>query len=131
MFLYKSYTILRRCWTDVVKQKVGLSAPLKCNQIQYFFLHIFTPLSQENNFVVPRSEFPISRYSVLSYLAFLMMCYATNMQHVSQQREKSMENKSWVLQLIQNAAARLVFILPKFSHTTSLLRTLHWLPVAA
>ena len=35
------------------------------------------------------------------------------------------------LQLIQNAAARLVFNRPKFSHTTSLLRSLHWLPVAA
>ncbi|KAK3546125.1 hypothetical protein QTP70_023533, partial [Hemibagrus guttatus] len=32
---------------------------------------------------------------------------------------------------IQNAAARLVFNLPKFSHTTPLLRSLHWLPVAA
>uniref|UniRef100_A0A8C4X3N7 Reverse transcriptase domain-containing protein n=1 Tax=Erpetoichthys calabaricus TaxID=27687 RepID=A0A8C4X3N7_ERPCA len=35
------------------------------------------------------------------------------------------------LQLIQNAAARLVFDIPKFSHTTPLLRNLHWLPVAA
>ncbi|KAL7826577.1 hypothetical protein AOLI_G00317860 [Acnodon oligacanthus] len=35
------------------------------------------------------------------------------------------------LQLIQNAAARLVFCLPKFSHITPLLRSLHWLPVAA
>ena len=35
------------------------------------------------------------------------------------------------LQLIQNAAARLVFNQPKFSHTTPLLRSLHWLPVAA
>ena len=35
------------------------------------------------------------------------------------------------LQLIQNAAARLVFNLPKFSHTTRLLRSLHWLPIAA
>ncbi|KAK3521456.1 hypothetical protein QTP70_005786 [Hemibagrus guttatus] len=35
------------------------------------------------------------------------------------------------LQMIQNAAAPLVFNLPKFSHTTSLLRSLHWLPVAA
>uniref|UniRef100_A0AAQ4PR24 Uncharacterized protein n=3 Tax=Gasterosteus aculeatus aculeatus TaxID=481459 RepID=A0AAQ4PR24_GASAC len=35
------------------------------------------------------------------------------------------------LQLIQNAAARLVINLPKFSHTTPLLRSLHWLPVAA
>ncbi|XP_049319645.1 uncharacterized protein LOC111194633 [Astyanax mexicanus] len=35
------------------------------------------------------------------------------------------------LQLIQNAAARLVFNLPKFSHVTPLLRFLHWLPVAA
>ncbi|XP_058477750.1 uncharacterized protein LOC131448934, partial [Solea solea] len=35
------------------------------------------------------------------------------------------------LQLIQNAAARLVFNLPKFSHTTPLLHSLHWLPVAA
>ncbi|KAK3517255.1 hypothetical protein QTP70_001470 [Hemibagrus guttatus] len=35
------------------------------------------------------------------------------------------------LQMIQNAAARLVFNLPKFSHTTQLLRSLHWLPVAA
>nr|UOV22681.1 interleukin 34 [Gasterosteus aculeatus] len=34
-------------------------------------------------------------------------------------------------ELIQNAAARLVFNLPKFSHTTPLLRSLHWLPVAA
>uniref|UniRef100_A0AAQ4RUE2 Reverse transcriptase domain-containing protein n=1 Tax=Gasterosteus aculeatus aculeatus TaxID=481459 RepID=A0AAQ4RUE2_GASAC len=30
------------------------------------------------------------------------------------------------LQLIQNAAPRLVFNLPKFSHTTPLLRSLHW-----
>ncbi|KAK6329290.1 hypothetical protein J4Q44_G00012680 [Coregonus suidteri] len=30
-----------------------------------------------------------------------------------------------------NAAARLVFNLPKFSHVTPLLRTLHWLPVEA
>ncbi|KAK3533516.1 hypothetical protein QTP70_023345, partial [Hemibagrus guttatus] len=35
------------------------------------------------------------------------------------------------LQMIQNTAARLVFNLPKFSHTTPLLRSLHWLPVAA
>ncbi|KAK3545265.1 hypothetical protein QTP70_002782 [Hemibagrus guttatus] len=35
------------------------------------------------------------------------------------------------LQMIQNAAARLVFNLPKISHTTPLLRSLHWLPVAA
>ncbi|KAK3565939.1 hypothetical protein QTP86_023259, partial [Hemibagrus guttatus] len=34
------------------------------------------------------------------------------------------------LQMIQNVAARLVFNLPKFSHTTPLLRSLHWLPVA-
>ena len=35
------------------------------------------------------------------------------------------------LELVQKAAARLVFNHPKFSHTTSLLRSLHWLPVAA
>ncbi|KAM9402638.1 uncharacterized protein ACWYII_029625 [Salvelinus alpinus] len=35
------------------------------------------------------------------------------------------------LQLIQNAAARLVFNLPKFSHVTPLLHSLHWLPVEA
>ncbi|KAK3553381.1 hypothetical protein QTP70_003544 [Hemibagrus guttatus] len=35
------------------------------------------------------------------------------------------------LQMIQNAAARLVFNLPKFSHTTPLLCSLHWLPVTA
>ncbi|XP_075995206.1 uncharacterized protein LOC143009231 [Genypterus blacodes] len=35
------------------------------------------------------------------------------------------------LELVQKAAARLVFNLPKFSHTTCLLRSLHWLPVAA
>ncbi|XP_036390590.1 uncharacterized protein LOC118781699, partial [Megalops cyprinoides] len=35
------------------------------------------------------------------------------------------------LQLIQNAAARLIFNLPKFSHVTPLLKSLHWLPVAA
>ena len=35
------------------------------------------------------------------------------------------------LQRIQNAAARLVFNLHKFSHVTPLLRDLHWLPVAA
>uniref|UniRef100_A0A0E9XH70 Uncharacterized protein n=1 Tax=Anguilla anguilla TaxID=7936 RepID=A0A0E9XH70_ANGAN len=35
------------------------------------------------------------------------------------------------LQMIQNAAARPVFNLPKFSHVTPLLRSLHWLPVAA
>ncbi|KAF7704299.1 hypothetical protein C0J45_7597, partial [Silurus meridionalis] len=35
------------------------------------------------------------------------------------------------LQMIQNAAARLVFNLPKSSHTTPLLRSLEWLPVAA
>ncbi|XP_076836631.1 uncharacterized protein LOC143482216 isoform X1 [Brachyhypopomus gauderio] len=35
------------------------------------------------------------------------------------------------LQLIQNAAARLVFNLPKFTHVTPLLRSLHWLPMAA
>ena len=35
------------------------------------------------------------------------------------------------LQLIQNAAARLFFNLPKFTHITPLLRSLHWLPVAA
>ena len=35
------------------------------------------------------------------------------------------------LQLIQNAAARLVFNQPRFSHVTPLLRSLHWLPVAA
>ena len=35
------------------------------------------------------------------------------------------------LQMIQNAAARLVFNQPKFSHVTPLLRCLHWLPVIA
>ena len=35
------------------------------------------------------------------------------------------------LQMIQNAAARLVFNQPKFSHVTPLLLSLHWLPVAA
>ncbi|XP_030640854.1 uncharacterized protein LOC115821223, partial [Chanos chanos] len=35
------------------------------------------------------------------------------------------------LQLVQNAAARLVFNLPKHSHVTPLLTALHWLPVAA
>ncbi|KAK3513582.1 hypothetical protein QTP70_025360 [Hemibagrus guttatus] len=35
------------------------------------------------------------------------------------------------LQMIQNAAAPLVFNLPKFSHTTPLLCSLHWLLVAA
>ncbi|KAJ8341700.1 hypothetical protein SKAU_G00339910 [Synaphobranchus kaupii] len=35
------------------------------------------------------------------------------------------------LQQIQNAAAQLVFNLPKFLHVTPLLRSLHWLPVAA
>ncbi|KAK5904069.1 hypothetical protein CgunFtcFv8_007791 [Champsocephalus gunnari] len=35
------------------------------------------------------------------------------------------------LQLIRNAAARLVFNLPTCSHTTPLLRSLHWLPVTA
>ncbi|KAI5607867.1 hypothetical protein C0J50_12385, partial [Silurus asotus] len=35
------------------------------------------------------------------------------------------------LQIIQNAAAPLVLNLPKFSHTIPLLRSLHWLPVAA
>ncbi|KAJ8381302.1 hypothetical protein SKAU_G00020800 [Synaphobranchus kaupii] len=35
------------------------------------------------------------------------------------------------LQLVQNPATRLVFNLPKFSHVTPLLRSLHWLPVAA
>ncbi|KAK3568489.1 hypothetical protein QTP86_008542 [Hemibagrus guttatus] len=35
------------------------------------------------------------------------------------------------LQMIQSAAAPLVFNLPKFSHTTTLLHSLHWLPVAS
>ncbi|MGH0140828.1 UNVERIFIED_CONTAM: hypothetical protein FKN15_022655 [Acipenser sinensis] len=35
------------------------------------------------------------------------------------------------LQIIQNSAARLVFSLPCFSHTTPLLRSLHWPPIAA
>ncbi|KAI4901480.1 hypothetical protein NFI96_000627 [Prochilodus magdalenae] len=35
------------------------------------------------------------------------------------------------LQLVQNAAARLIFSLPKFTHVTPLLRSLHWLPVVA
>ena len=35
------------------------------------------------------------------------------------------------LQMIQNAAARLVFNQPKTAHVTPLLKTLHWLPVAA
>ena len=35
------------------------------------------------------------------------------------------------LQMIRNAAARLVFNQPKFSHVTPLLRSLHWLPVVA
>ena len=37
----------------------------------------------------------------------------------------------YVRSLIQNAAARLVFNQPKFSHVTPLLRSLHWLPVVA
>ncbi|KAJ8386055.1 hypothetical protein AAFF_G00177440 [Aldrovandia affinis] len=35
------------------------------------------------------------------------------------------------LQLVQNAAARLVFNQPKFTHVTPLLFSLHWLPIAA
>ena len=35
------------------------------------------------------------------------------------------------LQMIQNAAARLVFSQPKTAHVTPLLISLHWLPVAA
>ena len=35
------------------------------------------------------------------------------------------------LQRIQNAAARLVFNLPKFSHVTPLFRDLYWLPIVA
>ncbi|KAI4881620.1 hypothetical protein NFI96_005105, partial [Prochilodus magdalenae] len=35
------------------------------------------------------------------------------------------------LQLVQNAAARLIFNLPKFTHVTPLLRSLQWLPVIA
>ena len=35
------------------------------------------------------------------------------------------------LQLIQNAAARLIFNAPKHTHTTQLLTDLHWLPVIA
>ncbi|KAI4872942.1 hypothetical protein NFI96_023628, partial [Prochilodus magdalenae] len=35
------------------------------------------------------------------------------------------------LQLVQNAAANLIFNLPKFTHVTPLLRSLHWLPVFA
>ena len=35
------------------------------------------------------------------------------------------------LQLIQNAASRLIFNLPRFSHVTPLLQSHHWLPVAA
>ena len=33
--------------------------------------------------------------------------------------------------LVHNAAAPLIFSLPKFTHMTPLLRFLHWLPVAA
>jgi hypothetical protein len=36
-----------------------------------------------------------------------------------------------LVQLIQNAAAVMVFNLPKFSHVNPLLRTFHWLPVEA
>ncbi|KAK9542005.1 hypothetical protein VZT92_002009 [Zoarces viviparus] len=35
------------------------------------------------------------------------------------------------LELVQKASARLVFNRPKFSHTTCLLHSLHWLPVRA
>ena len=35
------------------------------------------------------------------------------------------------LQLIQNAAARLVYNQTKFSHVTPLFRNLHWLPISA
>ena len=35
------------------------------------------------------------------------------------------------LQLIQNAAARLIFNVPRYTHTTPLLTDLHWLPVMA
>ncbi|MGL4601992.1 MAG: hypothetical protein ACRCVE_11065, partial [Plesiomonas sp.] len=40
-------------------------------------------------------------------------------------------NTTKPLQLIQNAAARLVFDQPKRAHVTPLLISLHWLPVAA
>ena len=33
------------------------------------------------------------------------------------------------MQRIQNKCARLVYMIPKFSHATPLLRSLHWLPV--
>ena len=36
-----------------------------------------------------------------------------------------------LLQFIQNAAARLIFNVPKYTHTTPLLTDLHWLPVIA
>ncbi|KAI4901564.1 hypothetical protein NFI96_009438, partial [Prochilodus magdalenae] len=36
-----------------------------------------------------------------------------------------------LLRLVQNAAARIIFNLPKFTHVTPLLRSLHWLPVVA
>ena len=35
------------------------------------------------------------------------------------------------LQLIQNAAAHLIFNVPRYTHTTPLLTDLHWLPVMA
>ena len=35
------------------------------------------------------------------------------------------------LHLIQNAAARLIFNVPRYTHTTPLLTDLHWLPVIA
>ena len=35
------------------------------------------------------------------------------------------------LQLFQNAAARLIFSIPRYTHTTPLLTDLHWLPVMA
>ena len=35
------------------------------------------------------------------------------------------------LQLIQNAAARLIFNVPRYTHTTALITDLHWLPVMA
>ncbi len=66
-----------------------------------------------------RLYFQVTYLIFLSLLHILSLSAATSLSPIQP------------LQLIKNAATQLVFNLPKFSHTTLLLCSLHWLPVAA
>src|SRR4029434_10409343 len=82
---------------------------------------------------ISKFKFFLSLLFCLSSLsASLSICLCVPLVALSQSYCLSLHNNTQEpLQMIQNAAARLVFNQPKRAHVTPLLIELHWLPVAA